>query len=194
MAEKSEKKGNFFKRHKILTVVGIIIFIAIIASTAGGGKKNDNTVADASKSPSSSSKSEATTAKLNEPARDGKFEFTVSSIKCGVSSVSDSSGYLSKSAQGQYCKLGVTVKNIGNEAQMFDGSNQYLFNASGQKYNYDSEATIYANPSNSTFLNTINPGNSASGTVVFDVPKGVTLKTAELHDSAFSDGVKVNLQ
>lgn len=194
MSDKTEKKANFFKRHKILTAILAIILIAIIASAAGGGKKNANTTADSSKSSSSSSKSAATTAKLNEPARDGKFEFTVSSIKCGVPSVSDSSGYLSKSAQGQYCELSVAVKNIGNEAQTFDGSSQYLYNASGQKYNYDSEATIYANPSNSTFLNTINPGNSATGTIVFDVPKDVTPTTAELHDSAFSSGVKVTLQ
>jgi len=191
---KEKKDGNWFKRHKILTIIGVIIVIAIIASTAGGGKKNDNTTADSRKSSSGSSKSEATTAKLNEPARDGKFEFTVSAVKCGVASVSDSSGYLSKSAQGQYCELSVTVKNIGNEAQMFDGSNQYLFNSAGQKYNYDSTATIYANPSDSTFLNTINPGNTASGIVVFDVPQGQTPTAAELHDSAFSGGVKVSLQ
>lgn len=192
MAE--DKKNNWFSRHKVLTVIGVIILIAIIASAAGGGKKNDNTTADSSKSSSSSSKAAATTAKLNEPARDGKFEFTVSSFKCGVASVSDSSGYLSKSAQGQYCELSVSVKNIGDQAQTFDGSSQYLFNASGQKYNYDGTATIYANPSDSTLLNTINPGNSATGTIVFDVPKDVTPTTAELHDSSFSGGVKVNLQ
>ncbi len=193
---KEKKDGNWFKRHKILTGIGVIIIIAIIAGAVGGDKKDGTTTTANSNntSSSSSSKSETTVAKLNEPARDGKFEFTVTSIKCAVPSVSDDSGYLSKSAQGQYCEMGVTVKNIGDEAQMFDGSNQYLYNASNQKYTYDSTATLYANPSNSTFLNNINPGNTASGTVVFDLPQGVTPTTAELHDSSLSGGIKVNLQ
>jgi hypothetical protein len=69
-----------------------------------------------------------------------------------------------------------------------------LFDAKGNKYSSDSGASFYANPSGSTFLNTINPGNSVTGAVVFDVPKDVTPTQAELHDSAFSGGVKVNLQ
>lgn len=190
---KKEKDGNFFKRHKILTVIGVIIVIGIIASAAGGGsKKNASTTAKSGSSTSSTAK--PTTAGLNQPADDGKFEFTVSAFKCGIPSVSDSTGYLSKSAQGQYCELTVAVKNIGNQAQTFDGSSQYLLNATGQKYNYDSTATIYANPSDSTFLNTINPGNSATGTIVFDVPQGTPPTTAEMHDSSFSNGVKVTLQ
>ena len=35
---------------------------------------------------------------------------------------------------------------------------------------------------------------SVSGDIIFDIPKGVTPVTAVLHDSAFSGGVKVNLQ
>ncbi len=40
----------------------------------------------------------------------------------------------------------------------------------------------------------INPGNSTTGTIVFDVPDESTIVDAELHDSAFSGGVTVNLQ
>lgn len=90
--------------------------------------------------------------------------------------------------------LNVTVRNIGNQAQTFDASNQYVYNAQNQKYSADSTASGYANPSGSTFLNEINPGNTVTGTVAFDVPRGVAPVTAELHDSAFSGGVKVSLQ
>jgi hypothetical protein len=44
------------------------------------------------------------------------------------------------------------------------------------------------------FLQDINPGNSVSGIVVFDVPNGQTPGHLELHDSAFSGGVTVNVQ
>ena len=42
-------------------------------------------------------------------------------------------------------------------------------------------------------MSEINPGNSIDGTVVFDVPVGVTPTSVEDHDSAFSGGVTVAL-
>lgn len=38
-----DKPGNWFKRHKILSVVGVLIVIGIIASAAGGSKSNNST-------------------------------------------------------------------------------------------------------------------------------------------------------
>ncbi len=181
---------DWFKKHKVLTVVLVLLVIGGIAAAAGGGSnKNSNTQAS-TKSGSSTSQ---TLAKIGQPANDGKFQFVVNSFKCGETSVSQDQ-YLSKTAQGQYCLLNVTVKNIGNQAQTFDASNQYVYNAQNQKFSADSTASDYANASGSTFLNDINPGNTVTGTVAFDVPKDVTPISAELHDSAFSGGVKVSLQ
>lgn len=39
----------------------------------------------------------------------------------------------------------------------------------------------------------INPGNSTSATMVFDVPKNVDPTQIRLHDSMFSNGVTVDL-
>lgn len=197
------KKGNannWFMRHKVWTAIIVVIVIAAVASAASGGSsKTSNSTQDSSQPAASSNNSDKAStkdklAKIGEPVRDGKFEFTVASIKCGEPSVSDSTGYLTKTAQGQYCLLSLSVKNIGNEAQTLDNSSQYVFNSANQKYSSDDQATIYINPSNGTFLNQINPGNTVNGTVVFDIPKGVNPVIAELHDSAFSGGVKVSLQ
>ena len=132
-------------------------------------------------------------AKIGEVARDGKFEFTVTSVECGKPSVGTNQ-YLTKQAQGQFCLVNVTVKNIANEAQTFDSSSQYVYDAANAKFSSDGTASLYANPEGSTFLNQINPGNSVSGILVFDLPKDKTPTMAELHDSSFSGGVKVNLQ
>ena len=43
------------------------------------------------------------------------------------------------------------------------------------------------------FLEDINPGNSVKGIVVFDIPKDGQIVKLELHDSAFSGGVVVNV-
>jgi len=187
----ADKSKNWFARHKVLTVIGVIIVLAIIGGAAGGSKSN--TTANKT-STSSTASTAATMPKLNQPANDGKFQFTVTAIKCGQPSVSSPDGYITKTAQGQYCILNVTANNIGDQSQTLDSTSQYLYDSSNKKYSSDSEATIDISPSDNTFFNPINPGNSVSGTIVFDIPKGVTPVTAELHDSAFSGGVKVSLQ
>jgi hypothetical protein len=190
----SDQKSSFFKRHKILTVIGVIILLAIIGGAVGGGNKTKtSTNGGSSKSDTAKTENKATMAKLNEVARDGKFEFTVASVECGKPSVGTNE-YLTKTAQGQFCLVNVTAKNIGSEAQTFDSSSQYLYDAANSKFSADGTASLYANPQGSTFLNQINPGNSVSGILVFDVPKDKTPVTAELHDSPFSGGVKVTLQ
>ncbi|MFE9914121.1 DUF4352 domain-containing protein [Micromonospora sp. NPDC005553] len=133
----------------------------------------------------------AKTAKIGQPARDGKFEFTVKSSKCGVAKIG--SDMLGQKAQGQFCLVTVNVKNIGKEAQMFDGSSQKAYAADGTEYSADTGAAIYANKNAETFLNDINPGNQVNGVVVFDIPKNVKLTKLELHDSMFSGGVEVTL-
>ena len=133
----------------------------------------------------------AAAAGLNQPARDGKFEFTVTKVECGIAQVGGE--YLNKKAQGQFCLVHVTVKNIGNEARTFTSSNQSAYNAAGQKYGADGAAGIYLEDDSRAFLEDINPGNSVNGIVVFDIPKDAKIVKLELHDSAFSGGVVVNV-
>ena len=84
-------------------------------------------------------------------------------------------------------------KNISRESPTPDDSVQKAFDASDTEFSNDSEAEIYANPGSSAFFKEINPGNQVKGNVIFDVPKPVKLTAIELHDSMFSEGVKVAL-
>lgn len=193
MSDAHEKNKNWFVRHKFITALLIIIVLGAAAG-AGGSDNKTNTTSNSTTSTSTQqakAESKATVAKVGEPARDGKFEFVAKSIKCGVPNIG--SEYLTKTAQGQYCLLSVSVKNIGNEAQSLFSGNQYLFNASDQKYSADDTATMYAAPSGASWYSEINPGNTVEGTIVFDLPKDQTPIKAELHDSALSNGVSVNL-
>lgn len=190
----TEKKKSWFARHKFLTVIGVVILIAIIGGAASGGNKSDTN--NASSDGSGVTKSEdkaAATAKLNEAARDGKFEFVVKGVECGKTTIGTNQ-YLTKNAQGQFCLMTVSVKNIGNEAQGFFGSNQKLLNAESQQFAADDTAGAYLDQNYSTLFSNINPGNSVEGVIVFDIPKGQTPVFAQLHDSSLSDGVKVALQ
>lgn len=176
---------NWFKKHKVIT---IIIAVVIVIAIAGGANSDKSGNTEKKATNTSSSEKKETSAKIGEAVRDGKFEFTVKSLECGKTSVGGQ--YLNKTAQGQYCLLNVNVKNIGTEKQSLFSANQKLLNG-GNEYSADDTATIYAAPQGSSWYSDINPGNSVDGTIVFDVPKDITPATAELHDSAFSDGVRV---
>ncbi len=187
MSETTKSKGkNWFARHKVLTVFGALIVLIIIgsASSKGGGTSV----------PVSSAKTTASTPKIGQVANDGKFAFTVNKFACGETTVGTNQ-YLQATAQGQFCRLNITINNTGTESQDLSDSNQYVYDASGKKYTASTAADLYAQPgaAGGTWLSTINPGNSVTGDVIFDVPKGTTPITAELHDSAFSGGVKVTL-
>jgi hypothetical protein len=133
---------------------------------------------------------------LNQAANDGKFQFTVTSFSCGQSQLSNDNEFETATAQGQFCVLKLDIKNIGSEAQQFDNSAQYIYTSDGKRLSYATDGTTAANSSGSqcSLLPTINPGNSLSCNVAFDVPQGVTPTYAVLHDSSFSGGVKVALQ
>ncbi|MFI6161671.1 DUF4352 domain-containing protein [Micromonospora haikouensis] len=163
-----------------------LIATALVALGCGAGSTDDSTDAVGAKGDD-----KPKTATIGQPARDGKFEFTVKSSKCGVAKVGNDP--LGAKAQGQFCLVTINVKNIGKEAQMFDGSSQKAYAADGTEYSADNGAAIYANKNAETFLNDINPGNQVSGVVVFDIPKNVKLTKLELHDSPFSGGVTVAL-
>jgi hypothetical protein len=174
-----------------------LIVTALVALGCGAGSTDDDAAASGADTGTNAGTDEKKaddkpkTAKIGQPARDGKFEFTVKSSKCGVRTVGTS--LLGAEAQGQFCLVTVNVKNIGKESQMFDGSSQKAYDAKGTEYSADSTAALYANKNADTFLNDINPGNQVTGVVVFDIPKNVKITKLELHDSPFSGGVTVAL-
>jgi hypothetical protein len=174
-----------------IAVVGLLL-TAAVALGCGAANGGDN--ATGSGTSASSGKSETKTpktAKIGQPARDGKFEFTVQKVKCGVNEVGPSG--FGQHAQGQFCLITLKVANIGKEAQSFSDSDQKAFSSDGTQFSSDSGAAIYVNKDADTLFNQINPGNNITGVIVFDIPKAAKLTKLELHDSPFSGGVTVQL-
>jgi hypothetical protein len=186
----------------ILGGVGAVVVLCcggtLVAVGLGlGNSPKTTSISDSQNSPGSdttraaSKPNTATHPGLNQAARDGKFEFTVTKVTCGKATEGDS--VLNKTAQGQFCEVAVTVKNIGTVPQTFDGSTQKAKGKTGVTYSDDGVAELYANNDNQTFLDEINPGNSVHGILVFDIPKDAQISTLELHDSMFSGGVTVTV-
>jgi hypothetical protein len=168
-------------RRPTLMIVLIVLVVVVIASVLGGASDKSITTG-----------APARLAKVGAPVRDGRFEFTVTGVKSGVPSVGDQ--YLGKQAQGQFVLVTVQVRNIGDKAQTVFGSDQHIYDASGRRFDADTAAGISTNGASSQVFDApINPGNSVSGTLVFDVPTDTTPTTIELHDSVFSGGTRVAL-
>lgn len=196
----AQKQKGWPGRHPVLltflVIFGVLMLIGIIA--AAGSSTPATTAAPGSDESSAAPKATPTKAKpkaksqarIGQPARDGKFQFTVTRVQPGVAQVG--SADFGKKAQGQFVFVHVTVTNVGNEARTFDGSSQYAYDKVGRKYEASTEAAIYLDDSQS-FLEEINPGNTVKGIVIFDMPKGTIPTVLELHDSAFSGGAKVSL-
>lgn len=189
----------WYKKKRFMVPLVAIALIAMISVASGGSTDGgtEDAVASSGNSDAAADKKEEAAADapqgvgVGQAADDGKFRFTVQSLECGETKVGDD--FLNKAAQGQFCMLSVTVENIGQESQYLFADNQYLFDAEGRKFSADGEATIYNDTDDRTIFEEINPGNTLSGVIVFDVPNGAEIVRAEMHDSAFSGGVSVSL-
>lgn len=173
---------------KIVLIVCVVLAlccgggaIAMMAGLVGAAKESSQTNATGKKP----------TAKVGQAAKDGQFEFTVTGVEYGKTTIGGN--FSTAKAQGQYALVTVKVSNVGKEPRTLSGSNQNAYGPGGVKYKNDTGAEIYANEQSRTFLENINPGNSVTGVFVFDIPAGTKLEKIELHDGAFSGGVTVAL-
>jgi hypothetical protein len=210
-------RRSWFARHKILTTAGALVLVVGVVGALGGGAEEQGTSAPPAAAPAAGQDQaegasttedapvEETAAEepaaeeapatestpgIGDTVADGKFEFVVTAVETGVAQVGDE--FFNQTAQGQFVLVRMTVTNIGDQAQYFDGSSQKLLDTAGRTHSADTGAAIYLGDSES-FLNQINPGNTVEGVVVFDIPADAALASLELHDSPFSGGVTVNL-
>lgn len=191
-----EKKQTWADKHPVLAVIIALLFVGSVVSALTNDQTKTSTPSTTTTNSAASSTNktaERKVAKIGQPVRDGKFEFTINKIGCGETSVG--SRYSTYKAQGQFCRVNITVKNIGNEAQTLSHNDQYAYTADGKKYSADSSAAIYADTdSSNSWYTDINPGNIVSGDVFFDMPKGTEPIRAELHDDFLSGGISVDLK
>jgi hypothetical protein len=161
----------------VILGVGVLLFAGCAALLVAGAN-------EVAKNPEVNAPKKV--AAFNAPAKDGQFTFRVTKVR-RTDHVGDSvSG---SDAQGEYIVVSVTVFNHGHKAQMLDASSQKLI-AGGATYDADSGAFTDSR----AFLNNINPGNSVAANLAFDVPEGTQADQVVLHDSPFSNGVRVALK
>ncbi|MEV4526299.1 DUF4352 domain-containing protein [Streptosporangium sp. NPDC049304] len=185
-----KKKGGALKW---LLIIGALLLLPVgcVALLAGAGSDQAGTTSATPEKPGAAGGARQDTPPgIGDLVKDGKFAFKITKTEKRTTIGGE---FLNKKAQGEFLLVHVTVKNIGDEAQAFTGGAQKLYDDRGREFEADDGAAIYLEDSKSLYED-INPGNSVKGIVLFDLAKSVKPVYVELHDSVFSDGVKVELK
>lgn len=184
------RRGGFVRMAGIgcLSLIGVVVAIVVIAAVVSTGG-DDTTTTSAEEPEQTQQAAEPEAASVGDQVRDGKFEFTVTDVKTGVTSIG--SDFLEEKPQGQFVLVKVTVENIGDEAQYLSASDQFLYDTADRKHSASEDAWLAME--DNPLLEQVNPGNKVTGTIVFDIPKNAKPKRLELHDSMFSGGVEVEV-
>ncbi len=162
---------NWFKKHKILTVILALVLVGIIAGAAGGSKTNNNG-SSGTKASSSAAKQYRFNDRADKQPTDVEVlpneAATVGGVKMTVTSVNYASslGEFQTADQGKtYLVASVGLENTSNKTQSYNEFDFRVQTAGGQVL--DGNATTVDSPLSSGDLVA---GGKVSGKVVFQVP------------------------
>ena len=195
-AAKAEAKAMrpWFKKKRIL-IPGILVLIIAAVTFSNNGNGADSGSASNSSEESSTdtnTETEVDVLGIGDTATEDGFSFVVNGIECGIASVGDST--FGAQAQGQFCKVNLTVENIGDKAEYVFADSQLLFDDQGREFSPDTSSMLYLGDGANLLLEEINPGNSVTSDLLYDVSADFVADYIEVHSSAFSSGVSISLK
>lgn len=166
-----DKKKNWFAKHKILTVIGVLILLAIIGGASGG--KGTQNGSSGSKAASSTTKQYRFAERADKQPKDVELlpseSGTVGGVKLTVSDVkyATSLGEFDKANSGKtYLVASVSLENTSNSTQPYNEVDFRVQTAGGQVL----DGTIASSVTNLLNSGDLVAGGKASGQVVFQVP------------------------
>lgn len=168
-------ESTIFKA-RIATVCVAVVSSALIAACDSGG--SDTGTQTPASPPGAAEPSPGTT--------DGDLVFTLDHVERDWVDPEHS-----RAPQGTWVRIPVTVRNAGDTAQTFAASDQKLTEPGGQTITPDTDTMNAEFPGHSSVV--IQPGSQSLVYLLFDVPFGVVANKIELHESAQSPGVTLDL-
>ena len=206
-AEKKAKKP-IYKRvwFWILAVIALVVVVTAVGGDEEGeaSESSDDSGSEESAESDDSSadegeasdeedegSEEAEVASLGEPVAVGDWEITVSSVGERTAQVGDE--FLSTDAQGEFLPVEVSLTNNGSSAESFFASDFVVIDAEGREFSYSSDASMYSGEAGLSILDEVNPGNTLSGYLYFDVAETADIQKVHIDDGWFSDPIEVNL-
>jgi hypothetical protein len=128
---------------------------------------------------------------LDRIGADGAFIVTVTGVRCGVEAVGPIE--LRRRVHEQFCLVGVSVENAGQEARPLDSGAQRAVDAHGRAYVVVGRAAMFLNERAPSLLDTIPGGATVRGVLPFAVPRRTHLVALLVHESAGTRGARIAL-
>jgi len=125
------------------------------------------------------------------PVRDGQLEFVLKRWRCGETQIGH--GIWKHRARGQYCLADLQVRNIGQDSRTLFEPLLKVRDADGKRYEADARGRFYLGDDTQNLWDSVDPGNTVSGTAAFDVPASTRPVELELHDGLLSGGTRLLL-
>ena len=182
-----------------LGILGAFVTLLVIGAALGGRNKeptasSQNPPAAGVAAPSSAAPAGHTAVEPHRVVEDGDFAFRFLRMTCGpaaeaaVYGDSEFTGGLPPGTKE--CLVRLRVTNDKDEAQTYFASNQYAIDIHGRQLTADENSAFLPSAHDGTQLN---PGVSLTAEVPFNLPATDRIVALDLHDSAFSGGVRVHL-
>ncbi|MFZ2545137.1 MAG: DUF4352 domain-containing protein [Candidatus Saccharimonadales bacterium] len=160
---KKEKDGNWFKRHKILTVILALVVIGSIGSAIGGGEKNND--GNGTASTQTTKQEEKTDFKVGETATFDDKSITVTEIQRNY----DTGNQFAQPESGKEFVI-VTISIANNSNTTLDYST-YEFKMQDSNGVQQNEA-LMALTQGKLSSGALAKGGNVTGKLAYEVPKG----------------------
>lgn len=177
----SARKRPISARRALALLVGCATLIAVIYV---GAFRHGST-------PTAPSPPSATRA-IGQTAKDGDFSFVVKGVSCGsaANAVVEKNGE-TVPATAEECLVTMTITDDTGTSQTYFAGDQYAYDPAGRRFSADAtaaESLIEVDDDTR-----VNPGETITAILPFQILARDTIARLELHDSAFSGGVTVDV-
>lgn len=162
----AEKQGSWFKRHKILTGIGVFVILAIIVSAASGGSENEtaSNTGSSSSSSLSSKQEEKTDFKVGETAAFDDKSITVTNIERNYDT---GNPYLKPESGKEFVVVTVDIANNGSSTLDYSTIEFKMQDSNGVQQN----EAITALSQGKLNSGSLAKGGKVSGKLAYEVPK-----------------------
>jgi hypothetical protein len=125
--------------------------------------------------------------KLPKTAKAQDFSWTFKKLTCGTTKIGDQ--YLNSKADGMYCQLDASAKNLTKKSSYLPSSDVLLIDSKGNEYENSSGLSLYK--SCVFFLDKVSAGNTKTGCMIYDVPKGTKITKIVISGGLFGDDTTI---
>lgn len=178
---KQPKESNWFGRHKILTIIGVLLVIVIVITAINSGNKTTvNTTATSSNSKSSSSKSSSSaTAHVGSTVNIGGSKGLAVTLNQIIDPASGADQYTTADAGKRFVAVELKIVNNGSSSYSDDANSDVsVIGSNNQSYTADFDSVSECTNFNEGQY-TLASGENITGCVVFQLPNGINVSKVQ---------------